>query len=171
MNETQRQDCNEEKLEELYPVFREKIRAILLELESHNIRPRIQDAWRSEADQLKAFKSGNSQLTFGFHNVTGANGLKEALAIDLVDDDIVNNKATHGNAEFLLRLEAAARRQGLMTGIIFGLDDFPGAIELINAAITNEDWLAPLKHFGWDPGHVQPQDITPEDARRGKRPL
>jgi hypothetical protein len=172
MHENQRKKWNAEKLAELYPPFGDKIGAILIELESFGFRPRIQEAWRSEADQLKAFNSGHSQLKFGFHNVTGANGRKESLAIDLVDDDIINNRKTkYSSAEFLLRLEAATRRQGLMTGISFGLEKFQGAMELIEAAISNGDFLAPIKHFGWDPGHIQPRDMTAIDAKKGKRPF
>ena len=171
MNETQRKKRNDEKLAELFPSFRDKISAIVSELESLGFRPRIQDAWRSEADQLKAFNSGHSQLKYGFHNVTGANGTKEALAVDLVDDDIINHKKTkYGYVEFLLRLEAATRRQGLMTGIGFGLEKFKGAIELINTAIENGDWLASIKHVGWDPGHIQPPNMTAQDAKKGQRP-
>lgn len=172
MKEAQRKQWNDNKLAELYPTFRDKICEVLIELESNGIRPRIHEAWRSEADQLKALESGHSQLKFGFHNVTGANGTKEALAVDLVDDDLVNNLPTdHGNAEFLLRLFAAAQKQGLMTGIFFGLDkEFPAAMEAIHNAVLNGDWKIDLKHFGWDPTHIQPQDLTLEEARSGKRP-
>jgi len=173
MNEAQRKKWNANKLAELYPTFREKISAVVDELESQGLRPRIQDAWRSEKDQLSAFKSGHSQLKYGFHNVTGARETKESLAVDMVDDSLVNNKKVdYSNAEFLLRLTAAARRQGLVSGIDWGLEpEFPGAKTAIMKAIANEDWKAPLKHFGWDPRHIQPPDITPEDAKKGHRPM
>jgi len=171
MKENVRIKWNTDKLEELYPSFRDKIAAIVSELESLGFRPRIQDAWRSREDQLKAFNSGNSRLKFGFHNVTGANGAKESLAVDMVDDDLVNRKkTTYEHAEYLLRLAAAAQRHGLTTGIGWGLEDFPKAIEAIGIAITNGDWKASLKNFGWDPEHIQPTDITLEEARSGKRP-
>jgi hypothetical protein len=173
MNETQRNKWNTDKLAELYPPFGERISAIVTELESHGLRPRIQEAWRSEADQLKAFNSKHSQLKYGFHNVTGAKGKKEALAIDMVDDSLVNNKKVeYSYAEYLLRLTAAAEKQGLVSGIRWGLEEgFAAAIDAIENAIAKEDWKVPLKHFGWDPGHIQPRDITPEDAKKGKRPF
>jgi hypothetical protein len=171
MNEDMRIKWNADKLAELYPSFRDKISAVVIELESQGLRPRIQDAWRSPEDQLKAFNSGHSQLKFGFHNVTAANGPKEALAVDMVDDDLANHQANHERAEFLLRLAAAARRQGLVTGIHWGLrPDFPNAVDAIENAIANGDWKAPVKHFGWDPAHIQPADITPEQAKAGQRP-
>lgn len=168
MNEQQRNKWNEDKLVELYPSFRDKMREILIELESCGIRPRIHEAWRSEEDQLKAFNSKHSKLKYGFHNVTAPNGTKEALAVDMVDDDIVNNKKTdHTYVEFLLRLFAAARMRGLTTGIEWGLEEF--AIEAIHNAIATGNWKTPVRH-GWDEAHVQPVDITPKEARDGKRP-
>jgi hypothetical protein len=173
MNETQRKKWNTDKLAELYPTFRERISAVVIELEDQGLRPRIQDAWRSEADQLKAFKSKHSQLKYGFHNVTGARGTKEGLAIDMVDDSLVNNKKVeYTYAEFLLRLTAAAQKQGLVSGIRWGLEEkYPRGIEAIEKAIADEDWKAPLEHFGWDPAHIQPPDMTPEEAKKGQRPF
>jgi len=60
---------------------------VISDLEADGLGPRVQDAWRPAEDQLKAFKSGHSKLKFGIHNVTGVNGFKEALAIDLLDDN------------------------------------------------------------------------------------
>jgi hypothetical protein len=178
MNEDRRKQWNADRLAELYPSFRDKISAVVIELDSHGFRPRIHEAWRSEEDQLKAFKAKFSQLKYGFHNVTAADGTKEALAVDMVDENIVNNiEADYSNTEFLLRLTAAAQKQGLDSGIRWGLQKLQPeaiaevAIAAINNAIANEDWKAILEHLGWDPAHIQPQDITPEEARIGKRPL
>lgn len=168
MNEDQRKKWNADRLAELYPLFRDKISAVVIELESQGLRPRIHEAWRSLEDQLKAFDSHHSQLKYGFHNVTAANGTKEALAVDMVDDDIENHVANHERAEFLLRLAAAAEKQGLVTGIRWGLP--PELQAAIDNAIANEDWKAPLKHFSFDPAHVEPTGITPEDAKKGQRP-
>jgi hypothetical protein len=127
------------------------------------LRPRIQDAWRSPADQLKAFNAGHSKLKFGFHNVTGANGTKEALAVDLLDD----NAPLNPGRSYLLRLAAAAEHRGLVTGIRWGV---PKALVAgIDAAIAKKDWKADVK-IGWDPTHVEPTGITPSEAKAGKRP-
>ena len=104
MNETQRKQRNTERIAELWPSFVSKIEAVIAELETLGLRPRIQDARRSEHDQLIAFNSGHSKLKFGFHNVTGSNGAKEALAVDMLDDNHPLNIGT----EYLLFLAAAA---------------------------------------------------------------
>jgi hypothetical protein len=142
---------------------RKRLAAVITDLEKQGLRPRIQDAWRSPADQLKAFNSGHSKLKFGFHNVTAKDGTKEALAVDLLDDD----HAAHEGREYLLRLAAAAEKQGLTTGIRWGL---PQKLrDAIDAAIAAGKWDAPVK-IGWDPAHVEPTGITPAQAKAGKRP-
>ena len=182
MNEKQRKRHNDEKLGELYPTFRDKISLILTELESQGFRPRIQVAWRSEKDQLNAFDSNFSQVKYGFHNVTAPDGTKEALAVDMEDDSLVNPKlftVDYDEKEFRLRLTAAVQRQGLVSGIFWGLqksrpedESFArAAIAAIVNAITNEDWKARIDNWGWDPKHIQPPDMTPEDARKGMRPI
>jgi hypothetical protein len=113
MTEEERRQRNAERLTELYPTFRTRIASVIDILESQGMRPRIQDAWRSPEDQLRAFNSGHSKLKFGFHNVTAQDDSKEALAIDMLDDD---HPAAEGR-EYLLHLAAAAAQQGLTTGI------------------------------------------------------
>ncbi|GAB4490392.1 MAG: hypothetical protein Fur0016_28650 [Anaerolineales bacterium] len=134
------------------------------ELESAGLRPRITEAWRSAAEQEAAYKSGKSQVLYGFHNVTMADGGKEALAVDIVDDD---NPQTTGTA-FMLRLAAAAERNQLITGIRWGLTD--DKIRTLDAAIAAGNWNAPV-HVGWDPLHVEITGLKTAEARAGKRPL
>lgn len=163
MNEQKRKERNTQRLTELYPTFRARIRAVIVSLERGGLRPRIQEAWRSPADQMQAFLSGHSKLKYGFHNVTGANGVKEALAVDMLDDD----HPAHEGSEYLLQLAAAAQKQGLITGIRWGLPArFSAAID---SAIAEQHWTAPVK-IGWDPAHVQPVGITPAEAKAGRRP-
>lgn len=178
MDEERRRKNNAEKLDELFPTFRDRIGVVVTELESHGFRPRIQEAWRSEEDQLKAFNANVSLLKFGFHNVTAANGTKEALAVDIVDDDLVNGvPVEYTQTEFFLWLAAEAQKQGLVSGIRWGLLKLEpeslaaAAIAGIDNAIANGDWKAIFEKLGWDPSHIQPPDITPEDARNGQRPL
>jgi len=61
---------NAERLTELYPAFRKRVKAVLDTLASQGLRPRIQDAWRSPEDQLATYNSGHSKLKYGFNNVT-----------------------------------------------------------------------------------------------------
>jgi hypothetical protein len=164
VKEDARKARNAQRLTELYPTFARRIAALIKDLETQGLRPRIQDAWRSPEGQLASFNAGHSKLKYGFHNVTGANGRKEALAVDMLDDDYPTNP---GGA-YLLHLAAAAQKQGLISGIRWGV---PAALsKAIDAAIAAADWKAPVK-IGWDPTHVEPTGLTPQQARdEGRRP-
>src|SRR5258708_7814342 len=104
MLEADRLARNASRLEELHPSFAARIVAIIAELETSVLRPRIQEAWRSPADQLKAFEHRTSKLKFGFHNLTTADGRPNSLAVDLLDDD----HPTQVGTPYLLQLAAAA---------------------------------------------------------------
>ena len=83
MTEVDRKARNAEKLAQLYPNFAKRIAKVIAALEADGIRPRIQDAYRSPADQLIAFNKGNSKLKFGFHNATtigSATGMSTAFS-------------------------------------------------------------------------------------------
>ena len=54
MKEADRQKRNNDRLGELYSAFRARVQKVIVDLESSGIRPRIQDAWRSQADQWMA---------------------------------------------------------------------------------------------------------------------
>lgn len=163
MDETARQARNTQRLTELYPSFASRITSILAELEAAGFRPRIQDAWRSPEQQLEAYRKGNSKLRFGFHNVTGADGKPESLAVDLLDDDFPLNP----RKEYLLRLAAAAAKVKCITGIAWGL---PIALQsAVLAAVETQHWSAQVK-VGWDPTHVEPSDVTVQEAALGVRP-
>jgi hypothetical protein len=163
MTEEARVKRNNEKLQELFPTFAARMTQVLADLESAGIRPRIQDAYRSPADQLKAFNSGHSKLKFGFHNVTGADGKPESLAVDLLDDDHPLTPPT----AYLLRLAAVAQKHALETGILWGL---PAPLQKgVKAAIAAGNFAVKVK-VGWDPTHFQPTGITVQEAKDGKRP-
>ena len=164
MKEADRKQRNQTMLQELYPAFRNKLVAVIADLESRGLRPRIQCAWRSPDEQMAAFNSGNSKLKYGFHNVTGANGAKESLAVDLLDDD----SPLDSRKSYLLQLADAAKILGLNTGIRWGVP--PGLVPAIDTAIANKDWQANVK-IGWDPTHVEPLGITPAQAKAGARPV
>lgn len=163
MNEVARKARNAQRLQELYPVFARRIAVIITDLEADGYRPRIQDAWRSPESQLAAYSAGNSKLKFGYHNVTAPNGDKEALAVDLLDDDFPLNS----RSDYLLRLAGAAAKYNCGTGVKWGLP--PVLQEAVEAAIQAHDWKARLK-IGWDPTHVEPTDVTVGQAKSGIRP-
>jgi hypothetical protein len=163
MNETDRRQRNRSRLLELHPRFARRVTAVIDEMESEGWRPRIQDAWRSPQAQAAAFAAGHSKLRFGFHNITGAGGRPEALAVDLLDDDA---PLTPGKP-YLLRLAAAAGHAGLQTGIRWGLNT--ALARAIDQAIVDREWQAPVK-IGWDPTHLEPTGLTVAQARAGQRP-
>lgn len=147
MDETARKARNAQRMTELYPSFASRLSKLINDLEARGLRPRIQDAWRSPEDQLKAYNSGHSKLKYGFHNVTGATGRKESLAVDLLDDD----SPLAPRSAYVLQLTAIAERHGLSTGARWGLPaKLAGAID---AAIQQQDWSAPVK-LGWEIGRA-----------------
>jgi len=164
MTEQEREGRNERKITQLHSFMRPKIAAIVEDLEGHGYRPRIHDAWRSPADQKKAWLAGNSKLLWGFHNATAADGTPEALALDLLDDD----RPFSPDQRYLMMLAASAQVHDLVTGIGWGL----GARlrDGLEAAILRRDWSANVK-LGWDPCHVQITGISVAQARKGARPV
>ncbi|MDZ4800932.1 MAG: hypothetical protein SGI92_22465 [Bryobacteraceae bacterium] len=163
MTEEARLKRNADRLKELFPAFAKRLKLVMSDLEKAQLRPRIQDGYRSPADQLVAFNSGHSKLKFGFHNVTASDGTPESLAVDLLDD----NKPLSPSTSYLLQLARAARRQGLETGILWGL---PAILQQgVNDAIDAQDFQAAVK-VGWDPTHIQPTGITVAQAKSGQRP-
>ena len=117
MKEPARLERNRQRLTECFPPFADEVRRTIDVLEAQGFRPRIQDAFRTKEDQLKAVEKGTSKVKFGFHNVTGAGGSKEALACDVLDDDHPNKPGTR----YLLALTLAARGQGMDTLIMMDL--------------------------------------------------
>ena len=163
MNEAARMARNESRLLELHPVFARRVAAVITRLEGAGLRPRIQAAWRSPAEQLDAFNRGTSKLKFGFHNLTKPDGTADSLAVDLLDDD----HPAHEGSEYPLQVAAAAAANRCVTGIRWGVP--AGLVEGIDQAIAARDWKAPVK-VGWDPAHIQPTDVTLAEAKAGKRP-
>lgn len=156
---------NARKLMECNPWLHGKVVAILKDLRGHGYRPRIQEAWRSPADQILACLEGRSKVRWGFHNATGKANLPDALAADIVLDDCPYKEPR----EFLLKLYSSAKAHGLETGILFGLS----AAQRVrfNKAVDAKDWTysGPI---GWDPWHVQPamETLAIAEAKRGERP-
>jgi hypothetical protein len=163
MLEADRKLRNQNMLLEMYPVFRTKVAAVLQEMESYGYRPRIQEAWRSVETQMSYYRQGLTKLQYSFHTVTGANGTKEALAADILDDD----RPDGVKLPYIIHLAAAAKNNGLTTGAYFDLA--PDKVAALDAAIASKNWSAPV-YIGWDSLHVQITGMTPDDAKAGIRP-
>lgn len=163
MNEGARKERNQQRLSECFPAFAQRVEAVIRDLEDEGFRPRIQDAHRSIEDQLLAFKKGNSKVKFGFHNVTGAGGRSESLAVDLLDDD----HPLDPPRKYLIRLAGIAQAHHLQTGIFFGLP--PTLRKGLRKAIEDLNFGANVK-IGFDPTHIEVTGISIAEARAGKRP-
>lgn len=163
MNDAARIQRNKARLQELYPRFATRVAAVIAELQDEGWRPRIQDGWRPLAAQEAAHAAGHTKLKYGFHNVTGADGRPEALAVDLLDDDAPLNPGK----PFVLRLAAAADNAGLTSGVRWGLS--ARLAQAIDTAILHREWNAPVK-IGWDPTHLEARGLTVAQARKGQRP-
>jgi hypothetical protein len=163
MNEAARKQRNQQRLTECFPKFAQRVEAVIKDLEAQGFRPRIQDAHRSIADQEKAFKNGFSKVRFGFHNVTGANGKAEALAVDLLDDD----KPFSPSRKYIILLAGAAQAHGLHPGSFFGL---PQPLRAgLSKAIQDHNFDPKIK-IGFDPTHIEATGISIAEAKAGKRP-
>lgn len=163
MTETDRKKRNKAMLMECAPFFRSKAAAIIADMESHGFRPRIQQAWRSPAEQLRAYKNGFSKLKWGFHNVTLNDG-PYSFAVDILDDD----HPTNPGPKYLLMLASSAQSHGCQTGIEWGLSTARRLA--IRAAIKAKAWNTALA-WGWDSCHCEIVGITPKQAQAGKLPV
>lgn len=110
---------------------------------------------------MKAFKAGNSQVTFGFHNATGPSGEKMALAVDMLDDDNPLNPPTR----YLLALAIAARAEGLDTGILWRRAGQPPLTAAAKAIADGN--IDARVNVGWDPCHVEVVGVTLAEAEAG----
>jgi hypothetical protein len=162
MNEAARKARNKQRLAECFPTFAKRVEAVIMDLEASGFRPRIQDAHRSIADQLIAFKNGFAKTKFGFHNITGAGGKPESLAVDLLDDD----KPLSPSRKYMILLAGAARKHGLRSGIFF----LPAAFHKAIDEAIDENNFSPAIKIGFDPTHIQPAGMTIAQAKAGKRP-
>lgn len=164
MTEAARQARNTAKMAECWPAFGAKVKAVISDLESHGLKPRIQEAWRSRARQAVLFAMRRTKVLYSYHNVTGANGKPEALAVDIIDDDDPTGKYPH---RFALMLASSARSHGLQSGIRWGLT--PLEVSRVDDVISRKLWDA-RPSLGWDSLHVQVTGPSLKEAKAGKRP-
>lgn len=162
MTDQQRTEHNRMLIQQANASFRLALAQVLAQLQADGWRPRLQEVWRSEADELDVHAAGHSEVTFGFHNCTALDGQPDALAADVLDDDA----PLQIRRAYVWALAKAAHRFGLETGITFGL---PANIKaaLMAALEAGEAWGGKL---GWDCDHVQVAGITIAQARAGVRP-
>jgi len=165
MKEADRIARNKERLTECFPTFANRVAAVIAEMETQGFRPRIQGAHRTIADQKIAHDTGHSHVLFGFHNVTGAGGKPESLAVDVLDDDHPDETVSR---KYLITLASLAQKHGLRSGIFFDAGP-PAARAALQDAIDHLNFDSRIQ-IGFDPTHLEPTGITIDEARAGKRP-
>ena len=164
MKEPARVERNKQRLGECFPVFAKRVANVIKDMETLGFRPRIQDGHRTIEDQLKAFNNGFSDVKFGFHNVTGATGKPESLAVDLLDDD-------HPLApprKYVITLASVAQKRQLHSGIFFRLKT-AAERKALQDAIDSLDSDLKIR-IGFDPTHLEPTGLTIAQAKAGIRP-
>jgi len=167
MKEEARITRNATRLRECNPVFAVRASKIIGRMESLGFRPRIQEAYRSQSDQLAAVRRGSSRVKEGFHNLTSPEGKPDSCAVDVLDDNAPNNPGL----QYMLALAWCAKQEKCSTGIDWGCTAHVN--RLIAKAIEEQrfDFKIDMHLIGWDPCHVQPADLEREDALRGRRPV
>ena len=137
--------------------FRQKVGAILQELESHEFEPTIVSALRNSAEQAKKIKFGYSRTKHSKH-LPGPDGL--ARAADIVDKrwGYDTKRFPDETRRFFLFLGRLALVKGLGWG---GL--WLGARLILRAKLTKflRDSPPPFQagnwqdKIGWDAGHIE----------------
>lgn len=167
MKEADRLARNKERLTECFPTFAACVAAVIADMQAQDFRPRIQDAHRSIADQHAHHGDGTSTVSFSFHNVVGAAGKFEALAVDLLDDD---HPGENVSRKYLITLASVAQKHGLKSGIFFFKSEPPpGTREKLKAAVDALNF-DPHIVIGFDPTHIETTGVTIAQAKAGKRP-
>jgi hypothetical protein len=174
MTETERAERNLERLSECDVVAARRFARLIaaLEAEPEGFRPRIQEAWRSAATHAAQLAAGTSLSHWSQHMATGPNGEKQALAIDLLDDDYPEPAASQhvwpaSFRAYLIKIAWHAATLKLRSGILWELE--PADRAAMSDAVMLQHWQYQGK-FGFDPTHVEVSDVTYPQGEAGQRP-
>lgn len=167
MKEAARIERNKQRLTECFPTFAKRVADVIADMEAQGFRPRIQDAHRTIAQQLEDLQKGVTTVKFSFHNVTGAGGKPESLAVDILDDDHPGDNVPR---KYLITLASVAKKHELHSGIFFFIHEpAPGTRQKLQAAVDALNFDSHVV-IGFDPTHLQATGLTIEEAKNGKRP-
>lgn len=172
MTDLDRLARNSMRLKTCNPGFALRAQRLIILLEQHGFRPRIDQSFRTPAEHEQQLAAGTSQSSWSFHMATTPDGRPDALAVDLLDDDypMPANDQRQWPATFrayLLTLASLAAGLGLETGLSWGLS--AQERQQLAAALATD----PLRYegpCGWDPTHCEPRDLTLAAAKAGRRP-
>jgi hypothetical protein len=166
MKEADRLARNKQRLMECFPAFANRVASVIAEMEAQGFRPRIQDAHRTIEQQLDDFNKETSTIKFGFHNVTGAGGKPESLAVDMLDDD----RPLDTVRKYVITLAFVAQNHGLHSGIhFFKKEPPPGTRERLRQAVNDLNFDSSIV-IGFDPTHLEPTGLTVAQAQTDARP-
>lgn len=141
------------KLREISQEHRQAFRKVVRTLEAHGHRPRITEAYRTPERQAELYAARVSRAKSGGKHTRSQGVHPASLAADIVCDHLPFAESP----AFFASLACAAKREGLVTGLTWGL---PQSIrENLQKAIDNLD-LPVVQRIvtykrGWDPCHVE----------------
>ena len=164
MLEFLRKRRNQSEIDKILLDYRGQFRGVIDLLELDGFRPRAQDTWRSNAEQLRKFQAGLSTLSGAGPHTHTVDGRPAALATHLLDD----NAPLNPSVEYVAHLALAAEGRGLRTGCLWAQsaasDLAPGKPRRLagERAIRELDLDALIamlgpdpKRWGFDPLHVE----------------
>ncbi len=134
---------NLDKLKQLNPAFREKVKGVLLDLAGKGWQVVIATGWRSPAEQMDKYRHGYSKVTFSFHNCTTDAGQPDSLAADIVDARYYWNMPLLRRLLYVKHIISSCKAHGLQSGALW-------------------------KFVDW--AHVETKAVTLDEAKHGKRP-
>jgi len=146
MNNADLEARNRNLLAELDATVREAFDLVLVQMENAGHRIRAQEAYRTPARQRELFLAGlTKRVTGGLHT--------RRLALDVVDDAHPDNPSP----QFMADLAVVAFRQGLTTGLLWGLPRSLAKERRDCIVFGRATQLAALIQFkrGWDASHIE----------------
>ena len=134
--------------------FREKVRALLCDLERLGEYAKIFEAKRTVDQQREKVRLGYSKTMRSNHLKRGADG--GGKAADIAD----RSKGWNASRRFWFIIGASCHARGLGWGGLFGMKSkqklaFHAAVRTLREAGWPESHSAYQAHIGWDPAHVE----------------
>ncbi len=141
------------KLNQLTPVFRDKVETILKQLADKHMEPYIAEAKRTVAQQREKVNKGYSK-TMRSNHLPGSDGLSRAA-------DIVQlHKGWAASKRFWLMLGSSSWANQTGWGGLFGLNGKQKkSVQVAIHTLRQAGWPATHEAYqvqmGWDPAHVE----------------
>ena len=158
MLEIRRRKRNTDQLKLMAPTVALQVREVLADLEAWGFRPRLQETYRTLAEQRQKFEQGLSRISgAGPHTlvevVSPSYFVPASRATHVLDDD----SPLDPSPKFLASLAISAAKHGLRSGVIFGLegDHRTKVNSAINQGLFKILAILLVRERGWDPNHIE----------------